>query len=168
MISDSVQKNVTIVIVLLFIILLPYLCSQVYENNSASTLLNLAEKLFNESLWLEDSKKLKLHQKNYGNHGDDKSSFINENQDYEVKENSSAKSNIASEKYKSHFILNKNENGNKNGDSEEKCVGFEEENEKLYPKDYSSATYYLASNMTIQDNEKQALLEAENIIVRLR
>ena len=106
--------------------------------------------------------------KNYGNHGDDKSSFNNENQNYEVKEDSSEKSNNASEKYKSHFILNKNENGNKNEDSEEKCVGFEEENEKLYPKDYSSATYYLASNMTIQDNEKQALLEAENIIVRLR
>ena len=64
--------------------------------------------------------------------------------------------------------MNKYENGNKNGDSDEKFVGFEEENEKLYPKDYSSATYYLASNMTIQDNEKQALLEAENIIVRLR
>jgi hypothetical protein len=36
------------------------------------------------------------------------------------------------------------------------------------PSDPSLAVYYLASNMIIHDKEKQQLLEAENIIVRLR
>ena len=118
----------------------------------------MAEKLFNESHWLEDSEKLKLHQNSSKNLGDGRNSVDNE------KEDSHVKSNIASGNYKSHLTLNKNENG----DNQEIAIGLEEENESFYPKDYSLATYYLASNMTIQDNDKQALLEAENIIIRLR
>ena len=102
----------------------------------------MAEKLFNESLWLENSEKLKLHQKSSKNLGDGRNSVDNE------KEASHAKSNIASGNYKSHLTLNKNKN--ENGDNQEITIGLEEENEKFYPKDYSLATYYLASNMTIK------------------
>ena len=37
-----------------------------------------------------------------------------------------------------------------------------------YHSDPSMASFHLASNMIIQDNEKQQLLEAENIVIRLR
>lgn len=36
------------------------------------------------------------------------------------------------------------------------------------PSDPTLAVYYLASNMIVHDKEKQQLLEAENIIIRLR
>lgn len=152
------------------------LCSQVYSNNSVSILLSRAEKLFKESLWLEDSERINLHNKSIRNLGNERSGAKNKSRDDGGNGHTSGKISPIGEDQ--DVNENKNENESRHdkknwNENENKCGIFDEcdlegESGNICPRDCSLAAYYLASNMTIQDKDKQALLEAENIIVRLR
>lgn len=118
---------------------------QVYKNNSVTVLLNTAEKLFRESLWLDNlEKKCPDREHEY------ETEFLE-------------KSNRSPPEKSSSSSVNSDEN--ESGNSAESS---------RYPSrsrtscDPSLATYYLASNMIVQDKEKQQLLEAENTVIRLR
>ena len=108
-----------------------------YRNNAVAILLSSAEKLFQESLWLDSAEKVKCDEKP------------------EQTNNSEGGSNLN----KTVSLSSENIDGGDRGSCSSSI---------RHPSDPSLATYYLASNMTLQDNEKQQLLEAENIVIRLR
>lgn len=111
---------------------------QIYRNNSASYLLAKAQKLFEESLWLENSEKMSADKERENDH--------------EFKED-----NRLPNKGVPVSMANSDENESGNNVGSIRC-----------PSDPTLAVYYLASNMIVHDKEKQQLLEAENIIIRLR
>ena len=111
-----------------------------YKNNADETLLASAEKLFQESLWLDSAEK---------NRSDEKSEYSQKNE--EDGRNLDKAISLSSE--------------HTDGEDRGSCTDTDSAYHQCDP---SLASYYLASNMIIQDNEKQQLLEAENIVIRLR
>lgn len=110
-----------------------------YKYNAVETLLASAEKLFQESLWLDSAEK---------NRFDEKSEY---SQKCEDGRNLDKAVSLSSE--------------HTDGEDPGSCTDTDS---AYHHYDPSLASYYLASNMIIQDNEKQQLLEAENIVIRLR
>lgn len=111
-----------------------------------------------------------------GMHTDNQHTLLNQSQssnsDPSSGSSSSSSSGISSSSRSS--VLRSSSTGNDNNDNnvrnnyDIKDNLGNKEHEHYYTKSQSMATYFLASNMTLQDNEKQQLLEAENIIIRLR
>lgn len=110
-----------------------------YKNNAVDILLASAEKLFQESLWLDSAEK---------NRSDEKSEY---SQKFEEDGRNLDKAVSLSSEHT-------------DGEDPGSCT----DSALHHQSDPSLASYYLASNMIIQDNEKQQLLEAENIVMRLR
>ena len=109
-----------------------------YRNNAVAILLSSAEKMFQESLWLDSADTVKCDEKaEQSNYSEQGGSNLN----------------------KTVSLSSENIDGGDRGSCSSSI---------RHPSDPSFATFYLASNMTIQDNEKQQLLEAENIVIRLR
>ena len=118
---------------------------KVYEKNSVPVLLEMANKLYEESLLFSDSALTAVPE------------------DWENTEECSqnteerSENNCPSDRIPSCC-------GSKPGSVNTRCCP----SNKMNASDPSLATYYLASNMTINDAQKQQLLDAENIVIRLR
>ena len=111
---------------------------KVYEKNSVPALLEMANKLYKESLLFSDSAATAAPEEWENNE--------------ECSDSSSA------------LDVSPNCCGGKPGSINTRCCPSNE----ICSTDPSLATYYLASNMTINDAQKQQLLDAENIVIRLR